>query len=162
MTRKAILLRIVFFLAMAGTVNITGVCVYGQEDPAKTIEQKRQELAEKEGRLKKEEERIKAIQKEVEARIQKLNQLLGRIEESLKKLGEVRSERLGHLVKTFEAMPPEEAAVRLVSIERTLAVQIVFKMNSKKAGAILALVDPKKVAELTEGISKNEKKIPTK
>ena len=86
---------------------------YGQEDPGKIIEQKRQELTEKERRLKSEEERIKNIEKEVDAKIQKLNQLLSQIENNLKKLAEVRSERIEHLVKTFEAMPPEESAVRL-------------------------------------------------
>jgi flagellar motility protein MotE (MotC chaperone) len=162
MTPKGVLLAIGISLAFSGVINSKALTAYGQEDPVKIIEQKRQELAEREGRLKKEEERVRVVQKEVEARIQKLNQLLSQIEEGLKKLEAFRTERLGHLVKTFEAMPPEEAAVRLASVERTLAVQIVFKMNSKKAGAVLALMDPKKVAELTEGISKNEKKIPIK
>ena len=105
---------------------------YGLEDSERIIEQKRQELTAKENRLKNEEERIKKIEKEVEGKVQKLTQLLAQIEEALKKLGEVRSERLEHLVKTFEAMPPEEAAVRLAALEKTLAVQIIFKMNSKK------------------------------
>lgn len=161
MTGKGFWGGVGFFLAIIGVINSTGVTAYGQEDPAMTIEQKRQALTEKEGRLKKEEERVKTIQKEVEARIETLNQLLSRIEEGLKKYEDFKSERLGHLVKTFEAMPPEEAAVRLVSLKKPLAVQIVFKMNTKKAGAILALMDPQKVAELTEGISRNEKKIPT-
>jgi flagellar motility protein MotE (MotC chaperone) len=134
----------------------------GQEDPGKIIEQKRQELTEKERRLKNEEERIKNIEKDVEAKIQKLTQLLNQIEMSLKKLAEVRSERIEHLVKTFEAMPPEEAAVKLSILDKSLAVQIIFKMNSKKAGPVMALMEPKKVAEITEAFSKIEKKIPTK
>ena len=135
---------------------------YGQEDPGKILEQKRQELTEKERRLKNEEERIKNIEKEVDAKIQKLNQLLSQIEDNLKRLAEIRSERVGHLVKTFEAMPPEEAAVRLSSLDKSLALQILFKMNSKKAGPVMALMEPKKVAEIAEAISKSEKKIPTK
>ena len=135
---------------------------YGQEDSAKIIEQKRQELTEKERRLKSEEGRIKNIEKEVETKIQKLNQLLSQIENNLKKLAEVRSERIEHLVKTFEAMPPEESAVRLSTLDKSLAIQILFKMNSKKAGPVMALMEPKKVAEITEALSKTEKKIPTK
>jgi len=135
---------------------------YGLEDTDKMIEQKRQELTAKETRLKNEEERIKKIEKETEAKVQKLAQLLTQIEEALKKLGEVRSERVEHLVKTFEAMAPEEAAERLSALEKSLAVQILFKMNSKKAGPILAVMEPKKVSELTEIYSKTEKKIPTK
>jgi flagellar motility protein MotE (MotC chaperone) len=135
---------------------------FAQDDPLKTIEQKRQELTERERRLKGEEERIKNIEKEVDIKIQKLNQLLNQIETAYRKLSEVRSERIEHLVKAFEAMPPEEAAVRLASLEKTLAVQIIFKMNSKKAGPVMALMEPKKVAEISEAISKIEKKIPTK
>jgi len=136
--------------------------VGSQEDPGRFIEKKHHELAEKERHLKNEEERIRNIEKEVEIKIQKLNRLLNQIEDALKKQEEIRSERIEHLVKTFEAMPPEEAAVRLAGLEKSLAVKIVFKMNYKKAGAILALMEPKKVTEFTEGISRTEKKIPTK
>jgi flagellar motility protein MotE (MotC chaperone) len=162
MNGKKITLWPVIMIVMGSFILHTPAMAAGQEDPLKGIEQKRQELNEREDRLKKEEERLKAVQKEVEGKIEKLNQMLSQLEESLKKLGEVRSERMGHLVKTFEAMPPEEAAVRLSTIEKSLAVQIVFKMTSKKAGAVLASMDPKKVAEITEGVSRTEKKIPPK
>jgi flagellar motility protein MotE (MotC chaperone) len=135
--------------------------VQAQEESGKTVEQMRQELIEKEKKLKIEEERIRVIEKEVDLKIQKLNQLLTRIEESLKKQAEVRSERIAHLVKTFEAMPAEEAAQRLSTLEKTTASQILFKMNNKKAGAVLAEMEPRKVAELTEGFLKTEKKVPT-
>ena len=155
---------IVFLLFVLSGIGILNVCqAYGQDDSGKILDQKRQqELVEKERRLKSEEERIKNIEKEVEAKIQKLNQLLSQIEINLKKLSEVRSERISHLVRTFEAMPPEEAAVRLSALEKSLATQILFKMNSKKAGPVMALMDPKKVAEISESFSKTEKKIPTK
>lgn len=162
MNRKKTLLWSIIMIGMGSLVFHAAVMAVGPEDPLKGIEQKRQELNDREDRLKKEEDRLKAVQKEVEGRIEKLNQMLSQIEEGLKKLGEVRSERMGQLVKTFEAMPPEEAAIRLTAIEKSLAVQIVFKMTSKKAGAVLASMDPKKVAEITEGISKTEKKIPAK
>ncbi|MBI4764741.1 MAG: hypothetical protein HY787_09070 [Deltaproteobacteria bacterium] len=149
-------------LVLSGTWASNPSSAFGQEDPGKIIEQKRQELTEKERRLKSEEERIKNIEKEVEGKIQKLNQLLIQIEGALKKLAEVRSEKLDHLVKTFEAMPPEEAAIRLSALDKPLAVQIIFRMTSKKAGPILALMEPQKVAEITEAVSKTEKKIPTK
>jgi flagellar motility protein MotE (MotC chaperone) len=157
---RRIIIGLVF--ALSGVLILGLPHVHGQEDPGKILEQKRQELAEKERRLKNEEERIKNIEKEVENKVQKLNQLLSQVEMALKKLAEVRSERIEHLVKTFEAMPPEDAAVRLSSLEKSLAIQILFKMNSKKAGPVMALMEPKKVAEITEAFSKIEKKIPAK
>ncbi len=162
MRQKPGIFRIGLSIAALGIMLATGPLALGLDDPGKSLEQKRQELSEKEAKLRKEEERIKNIEKEVDAKIQKFNQLLTQVEDGLKKLEEFRSERIGHLVKTFEAMPPEEAAVRLSNIEKSLAIQIIFKMNNKKAGAILAQVDPKKVAEFTEGLSKIEKKIPPK
>jgi flagellar motility protein MotE (MotC chaperone) len=156
--------KIIFglLLVLSGWLVSSPSLSYGQEDPGKSIEQKRQELTEKEKHLKSEEERIKNIEKEVEGKIQKLNLLLSQIEGALKKLAETRSERLEHLVKTFEAMPPEEAAIRLTALDKSLASQLIFKMSSKKAGPILALMEPKKVAEITEVFSKTEKKIPGK
>lgn len=149
----------VFLIILA----LVGPGFSAQEDPVKSTDQKRQELTEKENRLRKEEERLKSIEKEIETKIQKLNQLLAQVEEGLKKIEDFKSERVNHLVKTFEAMPPEEAAVRLTTLSKPLAIQILFKMNTKKAAAVAALMDPKKVAELTEGLSaKSEKKIPTK
>ncbi len=149
-------------LVLSGAFASDPSLALGQEDPGKIIEQKRQELTEKEKRLKSEEERIKNIEKEVEGKVQKLNQLLTQIEGALKKLAEVRSERMDHLVKTFESMPPEEAAIRLSALDKSLAVQIIFRMTSKKAGPILAQMEPKKVTEISEIFSKTEKKIPTK
>jgi flagellar motility protein MotE (MotC chaperone) len=162
MSLKRIVLITGMLIGLLGGLGSPGPGAFGQEDPGKLMDQKRQDLNEKEARLKKEEERLKNIEKEVEAKIQKVNKMLSQVEEGLKKVEEFRSERVGHLVKTFEAMPPEEAAVRLVGLEKSLAVQIIFKMNTKKAGAVLAVMEPKKVAEFTEGISKTEKKIPTK
>lgn len=152
---------IALLFVFSGVMSTNLHPAHGQEDQGKISEQKRQELSEKEKRLKSEEERIKNIEKEVEAKIQKLNQLLSQIESHLKKLADVRSEHIEHLVKTFEAMPPEEAAVRLAALNKSLAVQILFKMKSKKAGPVMALMEPKKVAEITEAFSKTEKKIPT-
>jgi flagellar motility protein MotE (MotC chaperone) len=162
MTIKRNFYRQVFGAGAALIMILPASLSFGEEDPNKAIEQKRQELNEREARLRKEEERLKAIQKEVEGRIEKLNQMLTQVEEGLKKMGEVRSERVEQLVKAFEAMPSEEAGLRLTSLEKSLAVQIVFKMKSKKAGAVLATMDPKKVAELTEAIAKMEKKVPVK
>lgn len=155
-----IIIGLLFFLSGAWASDPSSV--FGQEDSGKMIEQKRLELNEKEKRLKSEEERIKNIEKEVDGKVQKLNQLLNQIEGALKKLAEVRSEKLDHLVKTFESMPPEEAAVRLSALDKSLAVQIIFRMTSKKAGPIMALMEPKKVVEISEVFSKTEKKIPTK
>jgi flagellar motility protein MotE (MotC chaperone) len=160
-SRRAGLGRIVFF-ALLGALVLPAQGPSAQEKPGITIDQRHQELTEREGRLRREEERLKTIEKEVEAKIQKLNQLMSQVEEGLKRLEEKRSERLVHLVKSFEAMPPEEAALRLVSLEKSLAVQILFKMNNKKAGAVMASMEPKKVAEFTEGLSRIEKKIPTR
>lgn len=135
--------------------------VKAQEEPNKSVDTLRKELAEKEKRLKSEEERLKTLEKEVDAKIKNLNLLLVKIEEALKKQQEVQSLRVSHLVKTFEAMPPEEAARHLAALEKGLAAQVLFKMSPKKAGALRGAMDPQKAADLTEAFLKTEKKIPT-
>ncbi len=133
-----------------------------QEDLMKLVEKKKQELAEKEESLKKEEERLRAIRKDVEERIEKYTKILGRIEESLKTLETSRNERLDHLVKVYEAMPPEDAAARLSAMDEPTATRILFRMKSKKAGAVMAVMEPQKAATITESITRTAKKFPTR
>lgn len=138
------------------TILLFFVCsvqtAYAQDDMIKYIEQKRAELHEKEESLKREEVRIAAYRKEVDQRIEHYNQLLARLEAVLKKIENVKSERIDNLVKAYEAMPAEDAASRLTVLDRNTALAIIQKMKSKKIGAVLAVMDRNKAAELTKSM----------
>lgn len=128
----------------------------------KTEEKKRTELTEKEDSLKKEEERLKILKKELDEKIDRYTKLLARMEEVLKSVDTAKGEQYQHLVKAYEAMPNEEAAARLAELDEQTAIKILVRIKSKKAGAVLGVMEPKKAAALTEGMMGMVKKVPTK
>jgi len=134
---------------------------YAQDDMIAFIEKKQKEIKEKETSLLKEEERLKILRKDLDERIEKYTNLLNQIETVLKKLEQIQDEKIEHVVKAYEVMPPEEAATRLAALPEITAIKIIKKMKPKKAGIIMAYMDPQKVASLTEGLTKFEKNFPT-
>ncbi|MBI4688637.1 MAG: hypothetical protein HY756_12840 [Nitrospirae bacterium] len=120
------------------------------------------ELTEKEEALKKEEAELKALRKDVEEKIEKYTKLLGDIEDAIKKIETGREAAMEHVIKAYESMSSEDAASRLSALDESTAIKIILKMKSKKAGAVIALMETKKAAAITEGIASVVKKFPTK
>jgi flagellar motility protein MotE (MotC chaperone) len=145
MKRPALIILAVFFLA---------VNVYAEEDIAGVIEKQRIELNQKEEILKKETERLKTLKKEVEDDIAKYTALLEQIDKSLKQAEEVGNKRLKHVAKAYEAMQPEDAASRISGLDNDTAVQILLKMESKKAGLVIGMMGAQRATLLTKEIAK--------
>lgn len=133
-----------------------------QDDMVKAIQKKSKELKEKEEALKKEEERLNLIKKEVDERIEKYTAIMNQIEAAVKKLEEAKDVKFEHVVKSYELMPPEEAAARLSALDRATAVRIMLKMKSKKAAGVIALMETKTAAAITSKMLANGKKVPAK
>src|SRR4030066_223134 len=108
------------------------------EEKRETLKLKQKEIKEKESSLLKEEERLKVLRKDLDERIEKYTNLLKQIETVLKKLEQVQDEKIEHVVKAYEVMPPEEAATRLAVLPELTAVKIIKKMKPKKAGIFMA------------------------
>lgn len=148
----------VFFLAACLVVD-SGT-LFAQDTAL--LERKQRELKEKEDSLKQKEERLSTLSKDLDEKIERYQKLLTQLEGLLKKIEQSKEERYGRLVKTYEAMPPEEAALRLAVLDEQTAALILWRMKEKKAAAVLACVEPQKAASLTETIVKIEKKFPAK
>ncbi|RJR18093.1 MAG: hypothetical protein C4581_06970 [Nitrospiraceae bacterium] len=145
MKRAGLVILVLLFLA---------VNAYAEEDIAGVIEKQRIELNQKEELLKKETERLKTLKKEVEEDIAKYTALLEQIDKSLKQAEEVGNKRLKHVAKAYEAMQPEDAASRLSGLDNDTAVQILLKMESKKAGLVIGMMSAQKATVLTKEIAK--------
>lgn len=126
---------------------------YAQDDLIKFIENKRIEIKEKEESLKKEEERLRVLKKDVEESIQKYTQLLDKLENILKKIEQAKDEKFDHIVRSYEAMQPEDAASRLSVLDDSMVANIMLRMKSKKVGAIMSIIEPKKAAMITREIA---------
>ena len=127
---------------------------YAEDDITSTNEKQKLEMAQKEEIIKQETERLKILKKEVEDDIVKYTNLLQQIEKSLQQAEESGNKRLRHVAKAYEAMPPEDAATRLSGLDNETAVQILLKMESKKAGLVIGMMDSKKATLLTKEIAK--------
>ncbi len=134
--------------------------VLAQDDMILFIQKKQRELKEREESLERNEERLKAFKKDIDERIDKYEKLLTQLEAALKKIEQVQEEKIDNVVKVYEVMPPEEAATRLSDLPEGTAVKIIHKMKPKKAGPIMAYMDSKKVASLTERMTTLEKYFP--
>ncbi len=131
--------------------------VYAEEDMIGLMEKQRIELKEREEKIKVETERLNVIKKEVEADIEKYTKLLKQIEKSLDEAEASGSKRLKHVAKAYESMPPEDAATRLTGLDNKIAIQILLKMNSKKAGLVIGMMEQKKATVLTKELTKLKK-----
>ncbi|UCH81512.1 MAG: hypothetical protein JSW20_02575 [Nitrospiraceae bacterium] len=133
--------------------------VYAQSDldMVSIIEKQRQELVQKEEIIKKETERLKTLKNEIADSIVKYNELLKQIDNSLLMAEELGNKRLKHVAKAYEAMQPEDAASRLSGLEASIAVQILLKMNSKKAGLVIGMMDTTKATRITKDLAKLKK-----
>ena len=114
------------------------------------IEAKEKERVERE----KEEKRKEAARKE-EERIREA----ARKEEEERKKEEI-SGNIDMLVKLFESMPPEDAATRMEEIDEEIAATILSRMKGRRAGSVLAAMNPKKSAVIVHKIAGNEKNFP--
>lgn len=133
---------------------------HAQDDMLKLIEKRQKEIREKEEALKKEEERINALKRDVEERIEKYTRLLNQIEDTLKKINQINDEKLEYVVKAYESMSAEDASARLSAIDEATAVNILYRMKTKKAGAIIAQMEPKRAASITEKMARFVKNFP--
>ncbi len=146
--------RLLFFLCvLASCFLLLASAVSAQEDPLKVIEEKRLELKEREEALKRDELRLTALKKDVDEKIQAYTDLLARVEAALKRVEQVKGDKLESVVKAYEAMPAEDAATRLAALDNDTALLIMTRMKSKKVGAAIALMDPQKAAVLTKHLT---------
>jgi len=124
-----------------------------QEDPLKIVEEKRLELKEREDALKRDDQRLTALKKDVDEKIQTYTELLARVEDALRRVEQVKGDKIENVVKAYESMPAEDAAVRLAALDNDTALLILTRMKSKKVGAAMALMEPHKAAALTKSMT---------
>jgi len=114
------------------------------------LEKKRREIDRRETELRREESRLQELRADIKKRIDTLQEVEQRIQKALEKTESTKDDRLEHLVRAYTAMAPDAAANLLNTLDITLAVQILRNMQVKRAGAILAVVQPERAAKISE------------
>jgi flagellar motility protein MotE (MotC chaperone) len=152
--QKTIIGRLLFLLCvLASFFLLLASAAPAQEDPLKVVEEKRLELKEREDVVKRDELRLAALKKDVDDKIKTYTDLLARVEAALKRVEQVKGDKIETVVKAYEAMPAEDAATRLAALDNDTALLILTRMKSKKVGAAIALMDPQKAAVLTKSMT---------
>jgi flagellar motility protein MotE (MotC chaperone) len=155
--RKMIAMESLMIFIICLMISVSGA--YAEDDVVSLVEQQRVELEKREEIIKIEMARLKTLKDEINLDIEKYTNLLKQIDKSLEKAQETGNKRLKHVSKAYEAMQPEDAAMRLSGLEldRKTAVQILLKMNSKKAGMVIGNMKAEKATTLTKDIAKLKK-----
>lgn len=121
------------------------------------IKKRQVEMDKKEELLRLEEDKLRLLKIGVEERFEALTKLKKNVDKLVKEIKIFNEAKTKHLVKVYEAMPVEEAAVRIAKLDRQLAVKLLFQMKGKKAGGILGLIKPDKAVELSRELAKQKK-----
>ncbi|MEE9273989.1 MAG: hypothetical protein V3V62_01600 [bacterium] len=114
------------------------------------LETKRRILLRREASIRREETRLNELRADIKKRFANLKQLEDRLKKVIEKAGAVKDERINHLVRAYTSMSPDAAAELINSLDINLAVRILRNMKVKKAGAILAVVQPRRAARISE------------
>jgi len=125
------------------------------------LEQLQARLKEVEARergLQQREERLTALQQDLEALAARQTKEGKRLVGEASSLADEQRRyveqdpALIHLIKIYESMDPEEAALRIAQMREGLALDILASIKDKKAAGVLAGVEPVKAARLSEGL----------
>jgi len=99
------------------------------------------------------EKRLRLLEKQVERRLAALLELENSLDEKLKKIRRIETERFNLLVKAYSEMRPSKAARLLMNMDPDMAVRILSAMKSDQVARILAAMPPEKAAPLAEALS---------
>ncbi|MCA9421398.1 MAG: hypothetical protein KC592_10285, partial [Nitrospira sp.] len=121
----------------------------------KQLQARLKEVEERERALQQREERLTALQQDLEALAARQTKERKRIAGEAASLEEEQRRyveqdpALLHLIKIYESMDPEEAALRIAEMREGLALDILASIKDKKAAGVLAGVEPVKAARLS-------------
>ena len=97
------------------------------------------------------EERYKELEKVIEEKLKKLIEERKKLEALKKKpLTEEEEKEVQKLVRIVSKTPSDEAGAILNEVKPRIAAEILIRLKDRQAGQILAAMDPKKAAVVTE------------
>ncbi len=114
-----------------------------------SLKQRREDILKWEKDLQIKENVINATKSHVESRINELKELEQKVENVLEKYIHIESEKIRSLVKIYENMKPQEAAMIFEDLENNTLIEVLDQMKEAKAAPILAKMNLEKARELT-------------
>lgn len=113
----------------------------------------RQALQQKSERLdhdiESQKEYVESLKRQIEEHFSKIDVARNEIADFMNQRDEKEENKLKKLARFYEAMDAEQAAPHLQKVQDELAIKIFDRMDTKKAGAIIALYPTQRAAKIT-------------
>jgi flagellar motility protein MotE (MotC chaperone) len=130
-------------------------------DVLQQLAKRREELELRARQLDEREALIQAAEQRMDQKMGELKALQAMVEDLLKKRSDEQEAELKSLVKVYENMKPKDAAQVFEEMDMDVLLDVVERMNERKAAPILALVTPTRAKEITfELASRKELPLP--
>jgi flagellar motility protein MotE (MotC chaperone) len=130
-------------------------------DVLQQLAKRREELEVRARQLDEREALIQAAEQRMDQKMGELKALQAMVEDLLKKRSDEQEAELKSLVKVYENMKPKDAAQVFEEMDMDVLLDVVERMNERKAAPILALVTPTRAKEITfELASRKELPLP--
>jgi flagellar motility protein MotE (MotC chaperone) len=128
----------------------------------KVLEQKKQELDDREGRLSSEEQRLLTLKQEISTKIDTLRGLEEQLGATIEVEKTSENKKYKDMAKVYDSAPPEKVASMLEKMDTKTAAGITMNMKRDRAGAVLGYLNPEKAIEITREITRVTAKTPEK
>lgn len=112
----------------------------------KVLDQKTEKLDQD---IETQKEYLVSLEKEVRDHLAKIDAARNEIAEFMNERDEKEENKLKKLARFYEAMDAEQASPLMQKLDNDLSIKILDRMDTKKAGAILALFPPQRAASIT-------------
>jgi len=113
------------------------------------LAKRRDELDLRARQIEEREALVKAAEQKMDQKMGELKALQATVEDLLKQRSDAEEAELKSLVKIYENMKPKDAAQVFEELDMDILLEVVDRMNERKAAPILALINPTRAKELT-------------
>ena len=110
-------------------------------------------LKEKQEKLEAKEKELLLLEKKINEQMTKLKELEIIIENKLKEIRVINTERFQLLLKAISTMSPRKAAGILLNMDQKEAIKILSKLKSSQVASILSAMPPEKAAVFSQALS---------
>ncbi len=174
MSKNFMLFTALFFAAAlvavgSGAVKVPQALAQGEEpkkaaDPqdqirmemTQDLQKKQEELRRREEELNAREGQLKTLESDIQKKIDELKVTQLKLEELVKLRDDLEAKNVATLAKAYAAMPPADAAARLKTMDRAIALRILMAMKAQNSSKILGSLDAQTAAQISEQLAKRQ------
>ncbi len=102
------------------------------------------------------EAQLRAIEQDIDKKIGEFKRVQQKLEELVKIRDDLDAKNVATLIEAYSSMPPADAAARLRTMDRGIALKILMAMTPRKSSKILSHFYPATAAQFSEQLAKRQ------